>query len=117
MKRILIAVCAMLFLAVVVIGKTTTAKPKIDAKQARTIALAKANGKIVSEELEREEGKLIWSFDIRTSDKTITEVWVDANDGKIVKTELDAPAKERAEQRQEAAEKKAEQKKHDETHR
>jgi len=116
MKRVLIAVCAMLFLAVVVIGKPTM-KPKINAKQARAIALTKASGKIESEELEREEGKLVWSFDIRTSNKTITEVWVDANDGKIVKTELETPAKERAEQRKEAAEKKATLKKHDETHR
>jgi uncharacterized membrane protein YkoI len=91
----------MLFLAVVVIGKTTTAKPKIDVKQARTIALAKAHGKIEGEELEREEGKLVWSFDIRTSNKTITEVWVDANDGKIVKTELETPAKEAAEKKHE----------------
>jgi hypothetical protein len=105
MKRMSIAVCVMLLLAVAVIGKTTT-KPKITAKAARATALAKAPGKIMGEELEREKGMLVWSFDIRTNAKTITEVWVDANSGKVVRTELETPAHEKAEQKKEAAEKK-----------
>ena len=105
MKRMSIAVCVMLLLAVVVVGKTTT-KPKITAKAARATALAKAPGKVMSEKLEHEKGMLVWSFDIRTNAKSITEVWVDANSGKVVGTELETAAQEKAEQKKEAVVKK-----------
>jgi hypothetical protein len=107
MKRGSIAVCVMLVLAIAVFAKTTTPKPKISAKQARATALAKAPGKVQSEELEREDGKLVWSFDIRNAkSKAITEVWVDANSGSVIKTAPESAAHEKAEQQKEAAEKK-----------
>jgi uncharacterized membrane protein YkoI len=56
--------------------------------------------------LEREHGKLIYSFDIETAKKTITEVNVDAIDGKIVAVEHENAKKEAAEKKQEAKEKK-----------
>lgn len=108
MKRGSIAVCTMFLLAFAVFAKGTTTKPKVDVKTARATALAKAPGKIEGEELEREKGMLVWSFDIRGVDKKITEVWVDANTGKVVRTEMETPAHERAEKQKE----KAEQKKH-----
>jgi uncharacterized membrane protein YkoI len=94
MKKSLIAVSMTLLLAVVGIAATKTEHPKITAKQARATALAKAPGKVESEELEREDGLFVWSFDIRTNAKTITEVWVDANSGKVVRTEIETPADE-----------------------
>ena len=62
--------------------------------QARKSALAKVpNGTIKSSELERENGRLIWSFDIaKGRTRNITEVQVDAKSGKIVSTQTETPA-------------------------
>ena len=67
---------------------------KIDKKHAEKIALAQVpDGRFVSEELEQENGKLVWSFDIaKTGTKNITEVQVDAVTGKIVSTKLETQA-------------------------
>ena len=80
---------------------------KISMKKARSIALAKAPGKIKSSELEREGGKLIYSFDIRNRKGTITEVNVNAMDGTVVDVHQENAAKEAAEKKQEAQEKKS----------
>ncbi|MBV9494176.1 MAG: PepSY domain-containing protein [Acidobacteria bacterium] len=69
-------------------------KPKLTMDEARKIALAKAPGTVKSEELEEEHGKLIYSFDIATSKTAITEVNVDAMNGKILAVEQETPAKE-----------------------
>ena len=78
---------------------------KISMKKARGIALKKAPGKISSAELERENGKLIYSFDINTK-KGVTEVNVDAINGSIVAKRHESAAKEAAEKKQEEKEKK-----------
>ncbi|MEP6672828.1 MAG: PepSY domain-containing protein [Chthoniobacter sp.] len=69
------------------------AQTKITQAEASKTALAKVpNGKIKSEELEKENGKLIYSFDITMpSSKSITEVQVDAKTGKIVSTQVETP--------------------------
>jgi uncharacterized membrane protein YkoI len=78
---------------------------RITMDQARRIALDKVKGgKIESGELEREQGKLIYSFDIR-SKGGVTEVNVNALDGKIVAVQHENAAKEAAEKKQEAKEK------------
>ena len=78
---------------------------KISMEKAREIALKKVpGGKIESAELEREHGKLIYSFDIKTSKPGVTEVNVDAITGKIVSSKQETPAKEAAEKKQEAKE-------------
>jgi uncharacterized membrane protein YkoI len=64
------------------------------------------NAVILESELETEHGVKVWSFDLKT-DKTITEVWVDAHTGKIVKTEKESAAAEKNEKAVEAAEKAA----------
>ena len=78
---------------------------KISMAKAKEIALKQAPGKIKSAELEREHGKLIYSFDIDTS-KGITEVNVDAINGKVVGTQHESAAKEAVEKKQESKEKK-----------
>jgi uncharacterized membrane protein YkoI len=80
---------------------------KISMDQAKEIALKHVkNGKIESSELERENGKLIYSFDIReAARKDVTEVNVDAMNGKIVAIEHESPKKEAIEKKQEAKEK------------
>ena len=72
------------------------AQAKITKDQAQQTALAKAPGGTVKEaELEKEKGKLIWSFDIATPDsKDITEVNVDAITGDVVGVEKEKPENE-----------------------
>ena len=68
-------------------------------KQARSIALKKASGKVEGEELETEKGMRVYSFDIRNKKGTITEIWVNAKTGKIVHKSTEnakAEAKEKA---------------------
>ncbi len=70
------------------------AQAKVSEADARTTALQKVpDGIIASSELEKEHGKLIWSFDIKRPDsKDITEVQVDAKTGAIVSTQVETPA-------------------------
>ena len=62
------------------------AQAKITKAEAQKIALDKVpNGTIKEGELEKEKGKLLWSFDIATpGTKDITEVQVDAMTGAII---------------------------------
>ncbi|PWU18946.1 MAG: hypothetical protein C5B50_07980 [Verrucomicrobia bacterium] len=75
------------------------AQAKVSKADAEKIALAKVpNGTIKEGELEKEKGKLIWSFDITTPDtKNITEVNVDAITGAIIAVDVESPSKEKAE--------------------
>ena len=76
---------------------------KVTEARARSTALAKVvNGTVKSSELEKEHGKLIWSFDIATpKTQNITEVQVDAKTGEIVSTQIETPAKQAKEARSE----------------
>lgn len=91
-------------------GKAPQAQLQAEAKVAKAdaekTALAKVpNGTVKESELEREHGKLIWSFDITTpKSKDITEVQVDAKNGKVVDVHVEN-AKDEA---REAAEEKKE---------
>ena len=68
------------------------AQAKVTQEQAQQTALAKVPGGTVKEaELEKEKGKLIWSFDLTTpASKEITEVNVDATTGDVVSVEKEA---------------------------
>jgi uncharacterized membrane protein YkoI len=81
---------------------------KISMEKAKEIALKQvSNGKIKSSELEREHGKLIYSFDITVAGKSgVTEVNVDAITGNVISSKHETPAKEAAEKKQESKEKK-----------
>ena len=74
---------------------------KISMEKAREIARAKEpNGTVEGAELEKEHGKVVYSFDIRNPKGTITEIQVSAKTGKIVSVEEEdaaAEAKEKAE--------------------
>lgn len=75
------------------------AQARISKEQAQQTALAKAPGGTVKEaELEKEKGKLIWSFDIATpGSKDITEVGVDAISGEVVSVETETPEQQKKE--------------------
>jgi uncharacterized membrane protein YkoI len=67
---------------------------KITEAEATKTALSKVGpGTVKSSELEKENGKLIWSFDIaKPKTRNITEVQVDAKTGKIVSIQIETPA-------------------------
>ena len=79
---------------------------KITKKQAQEIALKRAPGTVESGELEREHGKLVYSFDIRNAKGTIDEVQVSAITGKVVRVEHENKKQEADEKRKERKEKK-----------
>ncbi len=89
-------------------------KLKAEAKVSEADAIATAekevpNGKIESAEIEREGGKLIYSFDVKAPHKSgVEEVNVDANTGTVVKKEHESAKAEKAEMKKEAAEMKKE---------
>lgn len=62
---------------------------KITMEQAKATALQKVPGEIIQGELEMEEGKLVYSFDIKVADGKIMEVWIDAKDGKVLRASED----------------------------
>ena len=75
------------------------AQAKITKEQAQKTALAKAPGGAVKEaELEKEKGRLIWSFDIVTpGSKNLTEVGVDAITGDVVAVATETPEQHKKE--------------------
>ena len=88
---------------------TLQAEAKVSEATARATALAQVpNGTVKSSELEREKGKLIYSYDITVPGKTgIEEVNVNAIDGSVVGREHETPKSEKKEAAAEAKEKKA----------
>src|SRR5260370_17022689 len=80
------------------LGTTVSAAPgdqaKISKQEAEKIALARVpDGTIKSAELETENGKLIWSFDIaRPTTPNITDIQVDAKNGQIVSQQTQTPS-------------------------
>ena len=81
---------------------------KISEADARATALKEVpNGSVKSEELEREKGKLIYSYDITVPGKSgIDEVNVNAMTGSVVAKSHESPKTEKKEAKQEAKEKK-----------
>jgi len=91
----LLAACSVSTLAAAEESQTALkAQAKVTEARAQKTALAKVpGGSIKSSELEKERGKLIWSFDIAMpKSRNITEVQVDAKSGKIVSTQIETPA-------------------------
>jgi hypothetical protein len=86
------------------------AQAKITRAQAEQTALTKAPGGTIKEgELEKEKGKLIWSFDIATPGTTdITEVAVDAITGEVVAVDKETAADETKEKSKEKKKEKDE---------
>jgi len=77
---------------------------KVSIEDARSTAVKRVPGEIKEEELEKENGKLVYSFDIQaTGEKGITEVQVNAVDGSIVSVEKEDAAAEAKEKKQETA--------------
>ncbi len=89
------------------------AEAKVSQADAQRIALAEVPGGAIKEGgIEREKGKLIWSFDIATpGTKNITEVAVDALTGKVLSKDIETPSDEAKEKKQEKEDDEKEEKK------
>ncbi len=76
---------------------------KISAARANAIVLKRFSGRLTAKTtLENEEGK--WQYGVMVrSGKTLREVMVDANSGKIASVEVTSAAKEGVEKQQDAA--------------
>ena len=79
---------------------------KVSADSARALALAEVpRATVKSQELEREHGKLVYSFDLSVPGRSgIEEVQVDAISGRIVSKKHETPAAEHKEQAKEKRE-------------
>ncbi len=75
------------------------AEAKVTLEAATQTALGKVpGGTIKSSELEREGGKLIWSFDIaKPKTRNMSEVQVDAKTGAVVSETIETPKQQREE--------------------
>ncbi|MCB1024764.1 MAG: PepSY domain-containing protein [Acidobacteria bacterium] len=69
--------------------KKLAKQAKIKKPAAQEIAIKRVPGEIIESEIEKENGKLIWSFDIRGKDGKIYDVEIDANSGKVLNVEED----------------------------
>jgi uncharacterized iron-regulated membrane protein len=109
--RCLLALASVLSLSHAFAGPPSEAELQAQARitrdQATRTALARVpQAKVRSAELEREHGKLVWSFDLERDGKSgVIEVQVDAISGRIVSQKRESAAQEAAEIRKEAHEK------------
>ena len=62
-------------------------KAKISMEVARATALNRVNGTVVEEDLEKENGRLQYAFDIRDNDGKIWDVEIDAMSGAVLKAD------------------------------
>ena len=98
MKKII----ALLLVALFSIGAyAAEGKPKIGMKRATEIATKRVHGTIKSKELEKEQGRWIYSFDISTGKGKITEVAIDAYTGKVTSVKTESAAAETKEAKDE----------------
>lgn len=81
----------------------------VTLEKARAVAMAKvAKGRIQAQEIEEENGRLIYSFDVKVKGNSgIEEVNVDAKTGELVNTEHEGAKAEAKEQVVDKAEAKA----------
>ena len=87
---------SVLLFAVTACGGTQKAEAKppqvaVTMDAARQTALAKVPGEVQKEELEEEDGKWVYSFEIKSAaaPDQVQEIDVDANNGAIVKVEAE----------------------------
>jgi uncharacterized membrane protein YkoI len=93
--KLLQTLLALLLLASIAMASVQKpAHHKITAQQAQAVALKKYHGKVVGKvELENEDGKWQYAVNIR-SGKTLREVMVGADSGKIESVEVTTPKEE-----------------------
>lgn len=107
MKSTIAAVALTLTLMAPVFAAQPESKATISQEQATKIALEKVpGGHVESAEIEKEGGKLVWSFDIKSGNE-IKEVYLDAHTGTVVKVKTESLAEQQNEKAMDQAEKAA----------
>lgn len=61
----------------------------VTKEQARTTALRQVPGEVQEEEIEKENGKLVWAFDIKDANGKIFDVKIDAKTGAVISADED----------------------------
>ncbi|MDR3608731.1 MAG: PepSY domain-containing protein [Oligoflexia bacterium] len=79
------------------VSAETPPKHVVGMEQARNTALKNYPGAVTDHELEKENGKWIYSFDIRGNDQKTHEVWIDARSGKMIGHHIESAAEESSE--------------------
>jgi hypothetical protein len=95
-------------LALLQVGVASAAPTRLTEQAARAIAQKRVpNSAFEHADLEREDGRLIWSFDLRPNGSNdIVEIHIDAYSGEVVRTETETPTQQRAEEIKDAQERK-----------
>lgn len=75
----------------------------VSPDKAEQLALDQVQGKILEKNIELENGLLVYSYDIQTTDSTIREVLINAKNGNVVEDTVESRKQEKAE-KQEAGE-------------
>lgn len=91
LARGLVLLSSLLLAAAACGGRQQTPSASVSIDAARRTALARVPGQVLEEELEDEDGRSVYEFDIQPtqSGTPVQEVVVDANTGQIVKVETD----------------------------
>lgn len=95
-------VISVFLVAIFAVSAVSAQSKYIGMKRAKAIAMKRVKGTIKSSELEKEKGRMIYSFDIRGKRGRITEVNIDAHTGRIIAVDVESAkdeAKEKAEER------------------
>lgn len=105
-RRVLVSILMFVALCVpsVISGAVLKPPPRaglISRRRAESIARRQAPGRVLSRELEREHGKLVYSFDIRNQQGTITEVLIDARTGHVISVKEESVQQEAQEKARE----------------
>ncbi len=66
------------------IAPNLSQQTRITKEQARKIALERVNGEVVEEEFEKENGKMVYGFEIKEASGKVMEVKIDAVTGNII---------------------------------
>ena len=103
-----VAIVAAIAAAASVATSASASPPPISMQTARASALAAVpHGQIRSAELEREHGRLIYSFDIAVPGRAgVEEVQISALTGRLISRRHQGPAAERREARRETRERR-----------
>ena len=66
--------------------KMTSSKPaeSVTIDSARKTALKHASGTVEREEMETQNGKSVYAFDIKSSKGSMREIWIDSNTGRLI---------------------------------
>ncbi len=89
MKKLLLTTLIALPLAGGSYAILSAAEPAIGEAEARAIALAEIAGEVYEYELERENGKALYEYEIKTSDGEMVEIEIDGETGEILEIDRD----------------------------